>query len=272
MATPTIRPAAVAGTFYPAEADALRIQVEDLLREVPDAEGASAVPKILIVPHAGYVYSGPVAASAYARLAPWRGSIERVILIGPAHRVAFEGLATSTADSFATPLGEVPLERGGIVGLLTLPQVVECDEAHRQEHSLEVQLPFLQLVLDTFCLVPLVFGLTRAGLIGEVLQQIWGDEKTLVVVSSDLSHYHNSQEASELDRRAARAIERCAPGDLHHDQACGQLAIQAVLQIAKQRELYPALLDLRNSGDTVGNKDRVVGYGSFEICPAGGLG
>jgi AmmeMemoRadiSam system protein B len=264
----------VAGTFYPAEPEALKTQLDGFLREAAESfTGRPAVaPKALIVPHAGYIYSGPIAASAYVRLLPWRGLIKRVILLGPCHRIPLEGLATSSADFFSTPLGNVPLDRKLVGRLLSLPQVVELDEAHQREHSLEVQLPFLQTVLDGFSLVPLVFGQTCAKAIGEVWEHVWGDDTTLIVVSSDLSHYHNYLEACEMDRRAAQAIERCAPGDLRHDQACGQLAIQALLLAAKRHDLSPLLLDLRNSGDTAGSKDRVVGYGSFEFRPAGNSG
>lgn len=274
MSASTIRPATVAGTFYPADPEALKTQLNGFLREAAASckEHPAVAPKALIVPHAGYIYSGPVAASAYVRLLPWSGLIKRVILMGPCHRIPLEGLATSSADIFATPLGDVPIDRKMLGRLLSLPQVVELDEAHQREHSLEVQLPFLQTVLGEFSLVPLVFGQTHVEAIGEVLEQAWGDDTTLVVVSSDLSHYHNYQEASEMDRQTARAIERGAAGDLRHDQACGQLAIQALLLAAQRHDLYPALLDLRNSGDTAGSKDRVVGYGSFEFRPAGELG
>lgn len=268
MPTPIIRPTAVAGTFYPAIAKVLKLQVDDFLQKAIDSQtGAlpSTPPKAIIAPHAGYVYSGPIAASVYARLRPWHDVIKRVILIGPSHRVPFEGLATSGADFFATPLGDIPLDRDAIKQSLSLTQVSELDEAHRLEHSLEVHLPFLQEVLDGFTLVPLVFGRTQAEAIDEVLELFWNDPETLIVVSSDLSHFHNYAEASAIDKRAAQAIGELASHNLVSEQACGQLAIQALLLAAKRHGLKPSLLDLRNSGDTAGTKDRVVGYGAFEF-------
>jgi AmmeMemoRadiSam system protein B len=268
MATHTIRPAAVAGTFYPEEPEMLKVQVNDFLQQAANSQSENlhtTAPKAIIAPHAGYVYSGPIAASVYARLRPWHDVIKRVILIGPAHRVPVEGLATSSADYFMTPLGKIPLDRESIGQILSLPQVSELDEAHRQEHSLEVHLPFLQEVLDDFSLVPLVFGRTKAKTIDEVLQQMWGGPETLIVVSSDLSHFHDYLEASALDRRAAQAISDLAPEDLSSEQACGQLAIRALLLAAIRHGLQPTMLDLRNSGDTAGSRDSVVGYGAFEF-------
>ena len=268
MPTPAIRPTAVAGTFYPAEADVLKLQVNEFLK-IADETRAVALPtsppKAIIAPHAGYVYSGPIAASVYARLRPWHDVIKRVILIGPSHRVPFEGLATSSAGYFTTPLGNIPLDRDAIQQTLSLTQVSELDEAHRLEHSLEVHLPFLQQVLDNFTLVPLVFGRTQAESIDEVLELFWNDPETLIVVSSDLSHFHDYEEASVMDQLAAQAIGELAPQELTSEQACGQLAIQALLLVAKRYDRQPTLLDLRNSGDTAGTKDRVVGYGAFEF-------
>lgn len=272
MHTPTIRPPAVAGTFYPAEPETLKVQVDDYLLEAAASQTgtlSATPPKAIIAPHAGYVYSGPIAATVYARLRPWHKAIKRVVLIGPSHRVPFEGLATSSADFFATPLGKIPLDRAAIAKILSLPQVSELDEAHRQEHSLEVHLPFLQVVLDDFTLVPLVCGRIKAEAISEVLERFWDDDNTLIVVSSDFSHFHDYAEASAMDQRAARAINELAPQDLTSEQACGQVAIQALLLAAKQHDFHPAMLDLRNSGDTAGTKDRVVGYGAFEFRPSG---
>lgn len=264
MHAPTIRPPAVAGSFYPADPDELKLQVNEFLRKIaPDDQ--KTPPKAIIAPHAGYIYSGPIAASVYARLQPWHDVIKRVILIGPAHRVPVEGLVTSSADCFATPLGEIPLDRDAIEQLLSLAQVDTLDEAHRQEHSIEVHLPFLQEILDDFTLVPLVFGRTQVDSIGEVLETFLNDRETLLVVSSDLSHFQDYSKASEMDQRAADAIYKLKPNELASDQACGQKAIQALLVTAKRHAFQPKLLDLRNSGDTAGTKDRVVGYGAFEF-------
>ncbi len=270
MDTPFTRPAAVAGSFYPADPEALKHQVKAYLREAVDPptqteEPGTTPPKAIIVPHAGYIYSGPVAASVYAQLRPWHEVIKRVILLGPSHRVPLEGIASSSAGNFATPLGEVPLDREAIRQVLLLPQVGELDEAHRLEHSLEVQLPFLQELIDDFTLVPLVFGCSSAEAIAEVLEQIWGGPETLIVVSSDLSHFHNYSEASVMDQQAVQAIKELAPEKLSSDQACGQKAIQALLIAARRHGLQAKQLDLRNSGDTAGGKDRVVGYAAFEF-------
>ncbi len=268
MPTPTIRPTAVAGTFYPAELKVLKGQVDDLLQQAVDSRMETlpaSPPKAIIAPHAGYIYSGPIAASVYSRLRPWRDKINRVLLIGPSHRVSFEGLATSSADFFATPLGNISLDRDAIEQTLSLTQVSEFDEAHRLEHSLEVHLPFLQEVLDDFTLIPLVFGRTQTKDIDAVLELFWDDEQSLIVVSSDLSHFLNYEEASAMDQRAAQAISNLAPQDLSSEQACGRTAIQALLLGAKRHDLQPNLVDLRNSGDTAGDKNRVVGYAAFEF-------
>jgi len=273
MDASSIRPAAVVGTFYPAEPETLKVQVEEYLQEAADSQTETlpaTAPKAIIAPHAGYIYSGPIAGSVYSRLRPWSDKIKRVMLIGPSHRVPFDGLATSSAEFFITPLGKIPLDCEAIGQLLTLPQVSEIDEAHRLEHSLEVHLPFLQETLDAFTLVPLVFGRTQAEAIAEVLEQVWDDTETLIVVSSDLSHYHDYQEASAMDKKAAQAIENLAPEALNSEQACGQLAICAVLLAAKRHGLQARMLDLRNSGDTAGDKDRVVGYGAFEFSQIAG--
>jgi len=249
----------------------LKVQISSYLQEAADSqtEPPSSLPKAIIAPHAGYDYSGPIAASVYSRLRPWHDVIKRVILIGPAHRVPVEGLATSSADFFATPLGKIPLDREAIGQLLALPQVVELDEAHRLEHSIEVHLPFLQEVLDDFTLVPLVFGRTETAAIDEILERGWDDEETLIVVSSDLSHFHDYSEASAMDRQAAQAICQLDPEKLSSEQACGQTAIRALLIAAKRHDLQAMMLDLRNSGDTAGSKDRVVGYAAFEFCSTG---
>ncbi len=257
----TVRPPAVAGMFYPGDAAELHRTLTALLAGVRCP--AAAPPKAIIVPHAGYVYSGPIAAQAYARLAPARGRVRRVVLLGPSHRVPFHGLATSSAEAFATPLGTIPLDRKAIAELANLPQVKELDAAHALEHSLEVHLPFLQEVLGDFALVPLVVGDAGAEEVAQVLERLWGGAETLVVISSDLSHYHDSATARVLDARTREAIERLAPDDIGQEQACGRHPVNGLLQLARRHRLRVETLDLRNSGDTAGPRDPVVGYGAW---------
>ena len=257
-----IRRAAVAGTFYPDSRGVLEAQVRDYLEQAPHPTDLAARPKALIVPHAGYVYSGPIAAAAYARLAAACEDIQRVVLLGPAHRVVLRGLAVPAADSFATPLGEVEVDRAAVTRALDLPQVSESDRAHALEHSLEVQLPFLQTLLPGFRLVPFAVGDATAAQVAEVIELLWGGAETLVVVSSDLSHHHTYDQARRLDRSSAQTVLALSP-TLDHDQACGALPINGLLTVVRRRGLQPELLDLRNSGDTAGDRLRVVGYGSF---------
>ncbi len=255
-----IRNPAVAGMFYPGEAGELHRQVQGYLRE---AASAPHNPKAIIVPHAGYIYSGPVAATAYASLVPRRGRIERVVLLGPSHRVPLEGMAVSSVEFFATPLGDIPIDREAVKHLLTLPQVKVMDEAHLLEHSLEVQLPFLQEILGEFRLIPLVVGDSSPDEVAEVLEKLWGGEETLLVISSDLSHYQDYETARRLDRATSDAIEALAPQRIHYDDACGRNPVNGLLLAARRRGLHASTLDLRNSGDTAGPRDRVVGYGAY---------
>jgi len=256
----TVRPAAVAGTFYPADKHPLQAMLRGLLDQ---AEPAGRMPKAVIAPHAGYVYSGPIAASVYARLRQGRGRISRVVLLGPAHRVGFRGLAVSTADGFATPLGEVPVDRQACSALVALPFVHELDQAHAQEHSLEVQLPFLQEVLGAFSLVPVVVGDAAPEQVSAALDLLWGGDETLIVISSDLSHYHDYATARRMDAATSQAIEDLRLEGIGFDDACGRLPISGLLIAAKRRGLSAKTIDLRNSGDTAGGKDRVVGYGAY---------
>jgi len=274
---------AVAGRFYPGQERELRKEVEELLGEVasdasrsgagwPDSrplsltesvEPSALRPKALIAPHAGYVYSGPVAASGYALLAPLKGSVQRVILLGPAHRWPFQGLAVSSAAGFDTPLGRVSLDHEVIGRALELPQVVMLDEAHEGEHSLEVHLPFLQTILGGFTLVPLLVGDAAPEEVAEVLRLLWGGPETLVVISSDLSHYLPYSQAVEVDELTARAIEALRPEEIREDQACGMTPMGGLLLVAREKGLQVKRVDLRNSGDTAGPRNQVVGYGSF---------
>ena len=257
------RPAAVAGLFYPGEPSALQSDVASMLADARAAAGtANQQPKALIVPHAGFVYSGPTAAHAYARLADWRTTIRRVILFGPAHRVAVGGLALPGVQAFATPLGRVRLDVDAAADALQLPQVVESAQAHALEHSLEVQLPFLLQVLDDFKLVPFVVGMAGPQAVAEVIERLWGGDETLIVISSDLSHFHPYREAQSIDRGTVEAILALDP-HLDHEQACGATPVAGLLLAARKHGLTPELLDLRNSGDTAGDRARVVGYAAF---------
>jgi AmmeMemoRadiSam system protein B/AmmeMemoRadiSam system protein A len=266
---PDVRKAAVAGMFYPDDPRELAEEVAAHLDRTPEEPQAPGFPKALIVPHAGYVYSGPVAASAYDLLRPARGVVRRVVMLGPCHRVPVRGLALPRAQVFATPLGRIPLDAEGVRAIRGLPQVVESAATHAEEHALEVQLPFLQKVLGEFSLVPLVVGDAEPEKVAEVLDRLWGGPETLVVISSDLSHYHSYDSAREIDRGTVQAIVDFDP-QLSHEQACGATPISGLLLAAKRKGLAPRLLDCRNSGDTAGDKRRVVGYASFALGWEGG--
>jgi AmmeMemoRadiSam system protein B/AmmeMemoRadiSam system protein A len=261
------RPPAVAGMFYPGDPGELRNELATCLA-VPSAPtirpATTGMLKAIIVPHAGYIYSGGTAGHAYARLAPLAGRIRRVILLGPCHRVSVRGLAAPTVQTFATPLGSIPLDRAALDALAALPQIVVSDAAHAQEHSLEVQLPFLQTVLDRFELVPLAVGDASAADVAEVLERLWGGPETLIVISSDLSHFHAYREAQSIDQATAEHI--LALDQLtSFDQACGALPINGLLAVARRRGLRIECLAQCNSGDTAGDKSRVVGYASFAL-------
>jgi AmmeMemoRadiSam system protein B len=257
-----IRPPAVAGRFYPAPADVLRATVRELLATAPADDPPRSL-RAMIVPHAGYIYSGAVAATAYRRLAALRGAVDRVVLLGPAHYVLLDGLALPAADALATPLGDVPLDGDGVRRALALPAVHESDVAHAREHSLEVQLPFLQEVLGGFTLVPLAVGAAGPRAVAAVLDLFLDDARTLVLVSTDLSHYLGYEEARRVDRATADAILALRAVDA--DRACGAAPLNGLLATARARRLRPSLLDLRNSGDTAGDRARVVGYGAFAL-------
>jgi AmmeMemoRadiSam system protein B len=261
----SIRPPAVAGAFYPADAHELALMIDTILAATHVATDG-APPLALIVPHAGYVYSGPIAASAYARLLRWRGDITRVVVAGPAHRVPVTGLALSSADGFATPLGVVAVDREANLLLRDRPGTCVDDRAHDQEHSIEVHLPFLQRTLgDDWSLVPIVAGNSPAEVVADVLEVLWGEPGTLIVISSDLSHYHDTRTARRLDAATAASIVAVRWEELDGDDACGVVPVSGALALARRRSEHVELLDLRNSGDTAGPAARVVGYGSFLV-------
>ena len=259
----SIKPPAIAGRFYPAERDACIELVERCLADARPSPVPN--PKILIIPHAAHIFSGPIAASAYAGLRALAGTITRVVLLGPAHRVGFKGIAVTSQDHWATPLGTVPVDWEGLRAALMVPGVNVVDGSFAEEHSLEVHLPFLQRVLEDFTLVPLLVGNADHNLVARVLDALWGGPETLVVISSDLSHFHDYETACRLDGETASKIELLQPEKIDSDGACGHRAIGGALRQARRRDLRTTALDVRNSGDTHGTKDRVVGYGSFAL-------
>lgn len=257
-----IRQPVVAGQFYASDADELATTVAMLLDEAPVAEGPA--PKALIVPHAGYMYSGPIAANAYAHLRPYHDRYRRVIVLGPCHRVPVQGLALPNAEIFRTPLGSVRVDQAFVAGL-EAPALVVADRAHAFEHSLEVQLPFLQTVLDDFSLVPIVVGSVDPATVADALDVLWDGPETLIVISSDLSHYLPYESARAIDAVTCKAIEHLEADQLDCDMACGALAVAGLLIAAKRHGLEVQTLDLRNSGDTNGDKIAVVGYGAWSF-------
>ncbi len=273
----TIRPAAVAGTFYPSDPQALRNALAGHLASVDASKVSTSAdtdraPKMLVVPHAGYIYSGDVAAQGFATLAPWRDRITRVVMLGPVHRVAVRGLAAPTVGAFETPLGRVPLDTAALDSLSDLRQMVRTDLPHAQEHSLEVQLPFLQTVLSNgFKLIPLAVGNASPTEVAEVLERLWGGDETLIVISSDLSHYLPYTQAQAQDGATVERILHFA-SNLHGEEACGAAPLNGALQVAKRHGLTPRLLCLRNSGDATGERGRVVGYAAIAFDPGPQLG
>jgi len=260
---PAVRPAAVAGLFYPAEPDALNRELDALLA------GASAPgprPKALIVPHAGYIYSGPIAARAYASLGAEARSLQRIAILGPSHREWFPGLALPQAQSFATPLGTVPVDIEAVGRLRELPVLIS-DVPHALEHSLEVQLPFLQRIAPDAKIVPVLAGEAGAAEVAAVIAALWGGPETLIIASSDLSHYHDYRTAQGLDTATAQAILE-GRETLTARQACGHVVLNGLARATRTRGLRTRVLDLRNSGDTAGDHRRVVGYGAFGFYDA----
>jgi MEMO1 family protein len=256
------RQPAVAGTFYPANPNQLHQMLDEYLN---DAESGTKVPKAIIVPHAGYIYSGPIAATAYARLKKAHDLISRVVIIGPSHRVAFSGLAVSKAQSFITPLGSITVDQEAVETILKLPFVDYLEQAHTHEHSLEVHLPFLQEMLDDFKIVPIVAGDASPEQVSQVIEALWGGDETLIVISSDLSHYHDYTTAKKLDKATSAMIENLQYERLAFDSACGRVPVSGLLKLAREKSLTIKTIDLRNSGDTAGDKSRVVGYGAYVI-------
>jgi len=256
------RQPAVAGSFYPVNPEQLHLMLDQFLN---DAATDEKVPKAIIAPHAGYIYSGPIAASAYARLKKAHDKITRVVLIGPSHRVAFRGLAVSRSETFTTPLGSVSVDQAAVQTLVQLPFVEYIEQAHTYEHSLEVHLPFLQEMLDSFEIVPIVAGDASPEQVSQVLDALWGGDETLIVISSDLSHYHDYATAQQMDKSTSQAIEQLQYERLTPESACGKVPVSGLLKLARKKSLSVTTIDLRNSGDTAGDKASVVGYGAYVI-------
>ncbi len=264
MNAPNVRPPAVAGTFYPGDPAELAALVDALLEDAR-ARAAPSDAKAIVVPHAGYVYSGPIAATAYAAIQHRRDQITRVVLLGPAHRVPLRGLALPSVDAFRTPLGDVAIDTATRDAMRDHAGVVIDDRPHSEEHSLEVELPFLQRVVRSFTLVPLVVGHVDSTVVAGAVDACWGDDETLIVVSTDLSHYEDYASATRHDRTTAEAIVAGAFDAIEPYDACGAFPLRGLLRAAHDRAAASKLVDLRNSGDTSGPRDRVVGYGAFLV-------
>lgn len=260
MDSSTLQPC-VAGLFYPLDKAVLAQTISALLEAAPITE--TVAPKAIIAPHAGYIYSGPIAATIYKTLLAHKDVIKRVVLLGPAHRVGFLGIAVTKMQKFATPLGEIAIDADSVEAALQLPNVQVLEHAYDGEHSLEVQLPFLQSILKDFSLVPCVVGMANPLDVANLLQHLWGGPETLIVISSDLSHYYDYESAKKLDLATSNAIVQLKPNDIQDNQACGRLPVKGLLVAATNLGLQGKVLDLRNSGDTAGDKNRVVGYGAY---------
>lgn len=258
-----IRQPAVAGLFYPDKPAELQQVIVSLLQK--SSHTPRPMPKALIVPHAGYIYSGGTAAEAFSTLERGARSIRRVVLLGPSHRVGFRGIAFCSADFYRTPLGDIPVDQSAFVAISNLSGVSLLDRAHTQEHSLEVQLPFLQTLLQDFSVVPLVVGDADYEDVATVLETLWGGDETLILISSDLSHFHDYETASALDQRTCSAIQHCQPDSIGDEQACGRIPVKGLLALARRKSLRIETLALCNSGDTAGDRERVVGYGAWAL-------
>jgi MEMO1 family protein len=258
------RRAAVAGRFYPADPRQLAADVDGMLAAV--ARAAPPGPVGIIAPHAGYRYSGPIAATAYRHLALRQDAVRRVLLLGPDHFTGLPGMAVPSSAAFATPLGDIPLDSAACALTASLPDVVVSDTRHAREHSLEVHLPFLQRSLyPDIPVIPVLVGLAAPSRVAHVIDMLWQDDSTTVVLSTDLSHYHDHATACRLDRRTADAIVRADPAAIGEGDACGRFPLRGLLELARRRKLRVQLLDLRTSADTAGDPSRVVGYGAFGV-------
>lgn len=265
--SPSVRRAAVAGFFYPNEPGALRAMVRQFLDQGADAAAGAVDPKAIIAPHAGYRYSGATAGTAWATVRSGRGRITRVILVGPAHRVPLRGIGVPSVDRFDTPLGMVAIDNDLRDRVLELPGVVVSDEAHAEEHSLEVHLPFLREALgEDVRLLPMLVGWVDPEVVGDVIEGVWGGEETVVVASTDLSHYQDDSTAKRIDAETTELILAGRVDEITHERACGAWPVRGLLIAARRRGVAPRLLARCTSGDTAGPRDRVVGYGAFALA------
>lgn len=256
-----VRQPSVAGHFYPADQTILASTVNNLLNAAKTTN--LPAPKAIIAPHAGYIYSGPIAATIYKTISPNKNTIKRVVLLGPAHHLGFFGIAVTKIKYFATPLGTIPVDNESINSITNLEGIMLLEQAYNMEHCLEVQLPFLQQTLQNFSIVPCIVGNAKPIDVANLLLHLWGGTETLIVISSDLSHYHDYISAQKLDTATTAAIVNLRPEKIADDQACGRLPIKGLLLAAAKLKLQAQVLDLRNSGDTAGDKTRVVGYGAY---------
>lgn len=258
----TVREPAVAGIFYPGERFVLQKTVQELLDQAPQFR---PTPKAIVVPHAGFIYSGSIAASAYASLINEKDSIKKIVILGPAHTLFFKGIAYDSAEQFASPLGTIDQDQELLAKITDLPFVYRLPEAHKKEHSLEVQFPFCQVLFSKFTVLPLIVGETHPEQVAQLIERIWGNDDTLLIISSDLSHYLPYEIAQRLDHKTCFAIDTLNEESLAHEGACGYYPLRGFLHFARQKQLLGRLLDLRNSGDTAGEKDKVVGYASYHF-------
>lgn len=265
-----VRPPALAGQFYPAGAAALAAELQDLLEASPEEPIGPGFPKMLVAPHAGYIYSGGIAAEAYDLWQPARGVARRVVILCPCHRVPVPGMALSGARAFATPLGRLPVDLEAQSAIADLPGVVEMPAAHEREHAIEVHLPFIQKVLGEVAIVPVVVGGARPETVAEAIERLWGGAETLFLISTDLSHFHSYEDARRIDAATIAAVLR-GEAALDSHQACGAIPLAGAILAARRRGLRPELIAACNSGDTAGGRDRVVGYAAFAMAPEGGL-
>ena len=252
----------VAGLFYPAEPKELREMIEVF---ISNAKVAQNLTRAIIAPHAGYVYSGPIAGSAYRALYSSKETIKNVVIMSPSHNISFDGVATHSADSFSTPLGDLHVNKEIKETISNLPFVKELDNAFIREHALEVHLPFIQHTLPQAKIVPLIVGHTYPEEIQMLLETLWPDPTNAFVISSDLSHFLSYVQAQKIDSLTAKQIEKLLYKEIHHEQCCGFFPLRGLLKFAKEHGLKITALDLRNSADTAGDKGRVVGYGSFIV-------
>ncbi|MGB1801307.1 MAG: AmmeMemoRadiSam system protein B, partial [Gammaproteobacteria bacterium] len=262
----SIRPTAVAGSFYPKQASELNNMLEKFLSQYAVNDSVKiTIPKAIIAPHAGYIYSGQTAASVYSNLEQVKDKIKRVVLLGPTHRVYVNGIALPSNTHFSSPLGNVSIDTESLKKISSHSFVDYIDEAHTQEHSLEVHIPFLQKVLNDFVLLPILVSNAAPEQVATILKELWGNDETLIVISSDLSHFLNYETANKTDSHTTELIEKFDYEHIGSKQACGCMPMRGLLKLAQEKNMTIQTVDLRNSGDTAGSKDRVVGYGAYAL-------